>query len=439
MRGLAKHLGLEVGSHVQEAIHLSEKPYAETMNREFSQLLNNKVNMRFVSPAEGVYDFSVPDIMVDFAAAHGMTCRGHAFVNQDHQLPRWLKNKKNVSREEALAILKDYITTTIEHYNERHPGIFKTWHISNEIIDGKNPDQRRETWWQQHVGDDVVERAIEFARAVAGPDVKLIMTDYGCEGVNKRSDAYYDMIQDMLSRGITIDGFGTQAHFIKTVESKAMPESIRENIRRFAALGVDFQITEIDVRLKLPPSKDDYHAQAKTYETLLDIFLTEPGCKAFLSWGFTDMSSWIFEKYPGWGDPLIFDANYEPKPAYHAMIKRLQQELPGDSSSPSQPTELSADYVGEAVHLSWEKANDPETGINHYVIFRNGEKLGTSFFPKYTDIDLKGDEKYTYTVAAVNNRGICSSFSKDITITAKAPTSGALAMDTFEYESSDRL
>jgi hypothetical protein len=42
-------------------------------------------------------------------------------------------------------------------------------------------------------------------------------------------------------------------------------------------------------------------------------------------WGFTDKYSWIPGSFPGWGDALIYDTNYQPKPAYVSLETVLEQ------------------------------------------------------------------------------------------------------------------
>jgi len=49
-----------------------------------------------------------------------------------------------------------------------------------------------------------------------------------------------------------------------------------------------------------------------------------PLCTAVQTWGVTDRYSWIPGTFPGFGAGLLFDAGYQPKPAYAAVRRRLQ-------------------------------------------------------------------------------------------------------------------
>jgi len=57
--------------------------------------------------------------------------------------------------------------------------------------------------------------------------------------------------------------------------------------------------------------------------------LSNPGCTAIQTWGFTDKYSWI-----GWhsshtqGAALPFDQNYQAKPAYQSLRKVLEHAAP---------------------------------------------------------------------------------------------------------------
>jgi endo-1,4-beta-xylanase len=82
------------------------------------------------------------------------------------------------------------------------------------------------------------------------------------------------------------------------------------------------QFTEVDVRL---PNNNaaNLSVQAQNYKDLLNICLQQPACTAFQTWGFTDKHSWIPAIDHGHGWALPFDQNYRKKPAYFAMLKKL--------------------------------------------------------------------------------------------------------------------
>jgi endo-1,4-beta-xylanase len=150
----------------------------------------------------------------------------------------------------------------------------------------------------------------------------LIYNDYGNEGINAKSNAIYNMVADMLSRGIPIHGVGFQLHVTLSGINLA---SFSANLQRFADLGLEAYITELDVRIQLPVTDQKLATQANVYQGILGACLAQPACKALQMWGFTDAHSWIPGFFQGFGAALIFDESYQPKPAYDALAARLGQ------------------------------------------------------------------------------------------------------------------
>ena len=95
---------------------------------------------------------------------------------------------------------------------------------------------------------------------------------------------------------------------------------------RLAKLGLEVQITEMDVRIREPIQADDLIQQAQIYGNILGVCLEAPNCSTLVMWGLSDQQSWIPHVYPEWGSALIFADLDTPKPAYFEMIKALQEQ-----------------------------------------------------------------------------------------------------------------
>jgi hypothetical protein len=130
------------------------------------------------------------------------------------------------------------------------------------------------------------------------------------------------MLSDLKNQGEPIDGVGWQMHVLNGFRIQPQHQM---NAMRFADLGLDLSITEMDVRIELPDSPAAQQQQALAYSDVINLCLTQPNCKALVMWGFTDKYSWIPGSFPGWGDALIYDTNYEPKPAYFSLETVLEQ------------------------------------------------------------------------------------------------------------------
>ena len=313
LRDLADKRGLLIGAAVGGRLLARDPDYAAVVAREFNIVTaENDFKWGPLSKERGKYDFTVADAVVTFAASHGIAVHGHTLVWHS-QLPKWIE-EGTFTRDEMLAILREHITTVAGHFRER----VTMWDVVNEAFDGA---ALRESLWKKGIGPDYVEQAFRIARE-ADPKARLIYNDYGAENMNAKSDAIYAFLKDALKRGVPIHGIGFQAHVMPGQIDIA---SFKRNLRRFGDLGLELYVTELDVRLKDPWTDAELRRQADTYRDILDACLAEPAFKAFQTWGFTDKRSWIPNIHKGMGGALIFDTDYNPKPAYRALHDRLSR------------------------------------------------------------------------------------------------------------------
>ena len=103
----------------------------------------------------------------------------------------------------------------------------------------------------------------------------------------------------------------------------------------FSQLGVRVYITEMDVNLTFiqndyPTQEERWAYQAGIYRDMVDACLESGACDSFATWGISDSMSWITTSCPEcwnepepYGDPLMFDSNFIPKPAYFAVRDAL--------------------------------------------------------------------------------------------------------------------
>ncbi|MCQ9206804.1 MAG: Ig-like domain-containing protein, partial [Omnitrophica bacterium] len=96
-----------------------------------------------------------------------------------------------------------------------------------------------------------------------------------------------------------------------------------------------------------------------------------------------------------------------------------------DPSHPFIPENLVAIAVNCArINLTWDASTDPESGIDHYNVYRDSVKVGESTTTDYHDKALDASTAYTYEVSAVNG----ASFESGSSYNAYAST--AIAGDT---------
>jgi endo-1,4-beta-xylanase len=128
-------------------------------------------------------------------------------------------------------------------------------------------------------------------------------------------------VAGLLAEDVPIDGVGFQVHW--TLDP--LPRSFVENLNRFAALGLDVAITELDARMPEPATPEKLARQAGVYAEAIDACLSVQECVSFSVWGFTDAHSWVSRFYPGDGAAAMFDVDFRPKPAYEAVVDALRQ------------------------------------------------------------------------------------------------------------------
>jgi endo-1,4-beta-xylanase len=327
LREAAQRSGLLIGTAVRPA-QLSEAAYASTLAREFNMLEpEDALKWEVVHPAWQSFDFSQADQIVDFATQHGMKVRGHTLV-WHRQNPKWLEEGKYTSNELA-QILEQHIKTVVGHYR----GKVFAWDVVNEAFDELHPGKLRSTIWRDQPGigpagdsSSYIERCFRWAHE-ADPQAQLFYNEAEAEVVNPKSDAIYAMVRDFRQRGVPINGVGFQMHIANRHADVA---SISANIKRFTDLGVQVQITEMDVALPVDPNgnprPEDLQLQADIYRQIAAACLSHPGCTAIQTWGFTDKYSWIAShSKQTQGAALPFDRNYRAKPAYEALRNALEQ------------------------------------------------------------------------------------------------------------------
>jgi endo-1,4-beta-xylanase len=317
-RQLAARCGVKVGPAVAYSPLVGEPVYGDTLGREFNILTpENDMKWSFIHPQRSQYTFDRVDAIVAFAASHDMVVHGHTLV-WHNQNPSWLTSNP-FSRDEMTDILRDHISTVVGRFAGRY---LTAWDVVNE---GVNDDGTlRRTVWLDRIGTDYMDLAFRFANQ-ADPTARLIYNDYGNETTNAKSDGIYTLLSGMRSRGVPVHGVGLQMHLPM---SGIDVQSVAQNMQRFAALGLEIYVTEMDVRVPTPATSASLATQADVYRGVLNACLGQPACKAFQTWGFTDAYSWIPGSYPGFGAALIFDERYQPKPAYDSLEVAMSRCVP---------------------------------------------------------------------------------------------------------------
>jgi endo-1,4-beta-xylanase len=295
--------------------YLDERPYRDLATTQLTCVTpENQMKWGLVEPARGTFDWNAADALVAFAKANGQKVRGHTLVWHS-QLPPWLI-QGHFSPKEVRDLMVAHVATEAGRYK----GAIYAWDVVNEPF--TDDGQWRESIFFDAMGPNYVAIALSAARA-ADPEAKLYVNDYDVETDGPKQRALFDLVASLKAAGAPIDGVGLQSHFV----AGAVPRDLQATMARFASLGVDVAITELDLRIRLPADESSLAAQAADYAAIVRACRATPRCVGVTTWGITDDRSWIPSFFSGYGAALPFDESYQPKPAVGAMIKAWTEPL----------------------------------------------------------------------------------------------------------------
>jgi endo-1,4-beta-xylanase len=284
--------------------------YSGVAGREFNYLTAEyEMKWNVIEPSSGAQNFGAGDAIVGFALSQGMRVKGHTLIWHG-ATPSWANA---LSPADLRTAVDRHIRETMAHFGGR----VHAWDVVNEAVadDGSG---LRDTVFRQKLGDSYIADAFRAARQ-ADPQARLFYNDYGGEGMGAKSNRIYDLLRDLVAAGVPIDGVGLQMHISAT--NRPPDGSIAANMRRLADLGLIVHISEMDVRMSNAPGNPQMRleAQRAAFHDVVRVCVLEPRCEAITFWGFTDAHTWIS------GDtPLLFDAAYQPKPAYTGVLDALR-------------------------------------------------------------------------------------------------------------------
>jgi endo-1,4-beta-xylanase len=302
--------------------------HAELLAKHFNSVTpGNALKWDATEPVEGQFRFDDPDAMVDFAQQHGMQVRGHTLV-WHNQTPAWVFQDASgsplTSSPEHKALLLQRLDSHIRTVMGRYAGEIAAWDVVNEVIDENQPDGLRRSRWYEIAGLDYIRTAFRVAREV-DPDAALFINDFNTNVPAKR-EALFNLVSQLRAEGVPIDGVGHQMHINIDWPSVAETEQM---LQRFIPLGVDQQITEMDISIytnsgeSFPtPPPERLATQASRYQAMFDLYREyDENISSVTVWGLADDDTWL-DSFPVTRKdaPLLFDVRLQAKPAYWGIV-----------------------------------------------------------------------------------------------------------------------
>jgi endo-1,4-beta-xylanase len=320
LRALAGEAGRAVGAAVEPDEVAADADYAAIVPHDLTSLTaENAMKWQPVHPEPDVWRFGPADAVVALADAHGLRLRGHTLVWGGLQVPAYVAAAPGADALRAL--MAEHVATVVG----RWAGRVAQWDVVNEplpsITDAPTPDGLDDNVFRRLLGPGYVAEALRLARA-ADPGAKLFVNENGIEVPGPRQDRFFALVQELLAQGAPLDGVGFQAH-VGLIPPAQYPgrATVEASLRRFAALGLDVELTELDVALVFRPGDvaSRFARQGDDYRALVEACLAVPRCTGVTTWGLGDRLTWLrsFFGFQDW--PLPFDDAWVRKPAYFGM------------------------------------------------------------------------------------------------------------------------
>ena len=201
--------------------------------------------------------------------------RGHNLV-----WPSWHNTPKNLqSLKGQPDSLRQRIDIHIRDIVDATRGLLSDWDVINEPFDNHDV--------MDILGQDVMTGWFKLARE-CNPTPVLFLNDYAgfmSAGENTaHKDHFEKTLRFLINSGAPIGGLGIQAHFGSQLTP---PEKLLTELDRWAALGLDIQITEFDINL------EDEELQAQYTRDFMTAVFSHPKVSALLTWGFWENSHWL--------------------------------------------------------------------------------------------------------------------------------------------------
>jgi endo-1,4-beta-xylanase len=329
-----------VGAAINEDIILGNDQKSQTIvSSEFNSITpENSLKWMFLQPEPNRFNFEVADKYVELGLKNNMYIVGHALVWHS-QLADFMQIV------DAADEMQQYVTNHVNTVVSRYRGKIDAWDVVNEAF---NEDgSLRKSVFYNNMGEDYIEAVFKLAQK-ADPQADLIYNDYNVYKPKKRA-GILKMVKKFKSNGVKIDGVGVQAHWDLKSPSLYQIEQIILDVH---AAGVPVSFTELDISV-LPnpwkmvgaevtqnfsqfegdpkmspyPNKLPTKVQkqlAKRYHDIFKLFVKHSDKISRVTfWGVMDKHSWLND-WPIKGRtnyPLLFDRNYNPKPAYKSVLE----------------------------------------------------------------------------------------------------------------------
>ncbi|HET9137974.1 endo-1,4-beta-xylanase [Actinophytocola sp.] len=337
----------------------SDASYRTIGAREFNIVTaENAMKFESTEPNQNQFTFGQADQVVAAAQANNQQIHGHTLVWHS-QTPGWIQG---LPAAQMRAAMQNHISTVVGRYASS----VRSWDVVNEAF---NEDGSfRQSFWFNTLGQSYIADAFRAARA-ADADAELCINDFNTDGMGAKSNGLFNLVQSLVQQGVPINCVGFQGHLAIQF---SFPNQVQQNFQRFANLGLNVKITELDVRMQNPRDASKDATQATYYRNMVNACLAVTRCNQITIWGFTDKFSWVPDTFPSECCALLYDQNYTAKPSYTAVHDALGGPPTNDTTPPTTPgTPTVSNVTSNSAALAWTASTDTGgSGLAGYNIYR---------------------------------------------------------------------
>lgn len=340
LRDLADKDGVEIGTLIEW--WRATPKYLDVLRNNYNHLLIGTVFewQYMVHSAPNKLDFQNIDKALNFAEQNNLTADASSITwGSRGSLPDWLK-QGSFSKDELAKLLRDHIATVMGRYKGRFERVV--------VVNEPWGSPWESSFWTDKLATDYIVQSFRAARA-ADPTTKLAINDFSIEFAgDPKAERMFELVKSLneaeqqMSGERLIDAVGFQMpllllngvpeqnmnvnDFVDPHARAVKMEQLRENIRRYKAIGVEVFVSEAFVDLTDVPGtmSEKSSIQADIYSDLLRVCLEEG--VSFTTYGFHDDIA-AYPEAVGRPNayPFIFDEQYNAKPAYYAVRDVLMQ------------------------------------------------------------------------------------------------------------------
>ncbi|MBK7031352.1 MAG: endo-1,4-beta-xylanase [Bacteroidales bacterium] len=262
-------------------------------------------------PTRYNYNWEQADSLMSFCLNNSKRLHGHTLI-WHKQLPQWIIDFQG-NKSEWEEIFRLHIITIVQHFK----GKIKSWDVVNEAFD--EDGTLSNTLWKEKIGPGYIEKAFRYAEE-ADPECLLFYNDFNLESNPVKRTAVLNYLDHLRSRGVKVDGIGLQMHIdVITADATLYALAFRSVYEK----NYQLHLSELDISLNpsgknIVLNEELLLQQADIMGKIVNLYkqVPLPYQYGITFWGISDKNSWIRSNYNRMDYPLLYDDQYNPKPAY---------------------------------------------------------------------------------------------------------------------------